>query len=177
MSSYSAVTISPLPEAKCTLEKLAPFRRRQGEMVMSPKPEASWLWYYLIRYTCRIVANRKDLPHHQLQDVGGSSSSSNHVESGQGININGGAHMPANRRASSSSPSFSPYVNRPVPHPPLEVSHFEDHAGAFTIHSLEMDDAQEGVLTVTVVMMMNLFRRHSYLLLNRSWGCQPLQLH
>ncbi|MED6177827.1 hypothetical protein PIB30_101713 [Stylosanthes scabra] len=48
----------------------------------------------------------------QLQDVGGSCSSSNHVESGRGININEGARIPPNRRASSPSPSFSPYVNR-----------------------------------------------------------------
>ncbi|MED6149860.1 hypothetical protein PIB30_066692 [Stylosanthes scabra] len=46
--------------------------------------------------------------------------------------------------ASSPSPSFSPYVNRVVQHPPPEVSHFEDHARAFTIHSLEMDNAQAG---------------------------------
>ncbi|MED6175940.1 hypothetical protein PIB30_083081 [Stylosanthes scabra] len=86
----------------------------------------------------------------QLQDVGGSSSSSNHVESGRGININEGARMPPNRRTSSPSPSFSPYVNRPIQHPPPEVSHFEDHAGAFTIHSPEIDDAQAGGLTATV---------------------------
>ncbi|MED6223238.1 hypothetical protein PIB30_072026 [Stylosanthes scabra] len=27
------------------------------------KPSLIQLWYYLIQYTCRIVANRKDLPH------------------------------------------------------------------------------------------------------------------
>ncbi|MED6165428.1 hypothetical protein PIB30_099421, partial [Stylosanthes scabra] len=113
----------------------------------------------------------------QLQDVGGNFSSSNHVESSRGININEGAHMPPNRRASSPSPSFSPYVNRPVQHPLPEVSHFEDHAGAFTIHSPEMDDAQARGLIATVVMMTNLFWRHNYLLLNQSWGCHPLQLH
>ncbi|MED6187858.1 hypothetical protein PIB30_080489 [Stylosanthes scabra] len=76
----------------------------------------------------------------QLQDVGGSSSSSNHMESGRGININDGARIPPNRRASSSSPSFSPYVNRPVQDPPPK-----DHAGAVAIHSPEMDDDQAGV--------------------------------
>ncbi|MED6209209.1 hypothetical protein PIB30_052521 [Stylosanthes scabra] len=35
----------------------------------------------------------------QMEDLGGSSSSSNHVESGRGININEGARIPANRRA------------------------------------------------------------------------------
>ncbi|MED6180317.1 hypothetical protein PIB30_009105 [Stylosanthes scabra] len=113
----------------------------------------------------------------QMQDVGGSSSSSNHVESGRGITINEGARMPANHRTSSPSPSFSPYINRPVQHPPPEVPHFEDHDGAFTIHSLETDDAQAGGLIATVVMMTNLFRKHNHLLLNRSWTCQPLQLY
>ncbi|MED6138885.1 hypothetical protein PIB30_078740 [Stylosanthes scabra] len=56
----------------------------------------------------------------QMQDVGGSSSSSNHIEPGRGININESARMLANRRASSPSPSFRPYVNRPVQHPPPE---------------------------------------------------------
>ncbi|MED6225796.1 hypothetical protein PIB30_097145 [Stylosanthes scabra] len=81
----------------------------------------------------------------QLQDVGGSSSSSNHVESGRGININDAARIPPNLRASSPSPSFSPYVNRPVQDPPPEVSQFQDHAGALAIHSPEMDDDQAGV--------------------------------
>ncbi|MED6164502.1 hypothetical protein PIB30_090761 [Stylosanthes scabra] len=37
----------------------------------------------------------------QLQDVGGSSSSSNHVDSGRGININDAVRIPPNRRASN----------------------------------------------------------------------------
>ncbi|MED6109018.1 hypothetical protein PIB30_029753 [Stylosanthes scabra] len=59
-----------------------------------------------------------------MQDVGGSLSSSNYVESGRGININDGGRMPEN--------------HTPLP----EVPHFGDHAGAFTIHSPEPDDAQ-----------------------------------
>ncbi|MED6147305.1 hypothetical protein PIB30_042993 [Stylosanthes scabra] len=43
----------------------------------------------------------------QLQDVGGSSFSSNHVEFGEGFNLNEGARMSRNRRASSLSPSFT----------------------------------------------------------------------
>ncbi|MED6163501.1 hypothetical protein PIB30_080515 [Stylosanthes scabra] len=81
----------------------------------------------------------------QLQDVGGSSSSSNHVESGRGININDGARILPNRRASSPSPSFSSYVNPPVQDPPPEVSQFQDHARAVAIHSPEMDNDQAGV--------------------------------
>ncbi|MED6145969.1 hypothetical protein PIB30_030188 [Stylosanthes scabra] len=78
----------------------------------------------------------------QMQDVGGSSSSSNHVESGRGISINDGGRMPANRMG--GSPSFSSYVNGPAQQPPPEVPHFGDRAGAFTIHSPKPDDAQAG---------------------------------
>ncbi|MED6156404.1 hypothetical protein PIB30_014155 [Stylosanthes scabra] len=80
----------------------------------------------------------------QMQDVGGSSSSSNHVESGRGISINDGDRMPANRMGDNPSPSFSPHVNRPAQQAPPEVPHFGHHAGGFTIHSPEPDDAQAG---------------------------------
>ncbi|MED6158171.1 hypothetical protein PIB30_030341 [Stylosanthes scabra] len=80
----------------------------------------------------------------QMQDVGDSSSSSNHVESGRGISINEGVRMPSNCRVNSPNPSINPYVNRPAQQPPPDVSHFEDHAGAFTIHSPNPDDAQVG---------------------------------
>ncbi|MED6128600.1 hypothetical protein PIB30_099445 [Stylosanthes scabra] len=77
----------------------------------------------------------------QLEDVGASSSSSNHVEPwGGGFNINEGARMPSNRRASSPSPSFSPYVNRTVHAPPPDVPHFEEHDGGIMMHSPEIDD-------------------------------------
>ncbi|MED6171428.1 hypothetical protein PIB30_040638 [Stylosanthes scabra] len=81
----------------------------------------------------------------QLQDVGGSSSSSNHVDSGRGININDAVCISPNRRASSPSPSFSPYVNWPAQEPPPEVSLFQDHAGVVAIHSPNLDDDQAGV--------------------------------
>ncbi|MED6153045.1 hypothetical protein PIB30_097762 [Stylosanthes scabra] len=81
----------------------------------------------------------------QLQEVGGSSSSSNHMDSGRGININDAIRIPPNRRASSPSPSFSPYVNRPAEEHPPEVSLFQDHAGVVAIHSPDLDDDQAGV--------------------------------
>ncbi|MED6169358.1 hypothetical protein PIB30_020664 [Stylosanthes scabra] len=80
----------------------------------------------------------------QMQDVGGNSSSSNHVESGRGITINERVRMSANRTGGSPSPSFSSYVNGPAQQAPPEVSHFGHHAEAFTIHSSEPDDAQAG---------------------------------
>ncbi|MED6139153.1 hypothetical protein PIB30_081230 [Stylosanthes scabra] len=94
----------------------------------------------------------------QLQDVGGSSSSSNHVDSGRGININDAVCIPPNRRASSPSPSFSLYVNRPVQEPPPEVPLFQDHAGAMAIHSSTWMTIRNGVIAMAM-MMMSSFRR------------------
>ncbi|MED6164364.1 hypothetical protein PIB30_089234 [Stylosanthes scabra] len=63
-----------------------------------------------------------------------------------GFNINEGAQMPSNHRASSPSPSFSPYVNRTVHAPPPDVPHFEEHDGGFMMHSPEIGDPHaEGV--------------------------------
>ncbi|MED6124180.1 hypothetical protein PIB30_056642 [Stylosanthes scabra] len=68
----------------------------------------------------------------QLEDVGASSSTSNHVEPGRGFNINGGTRMPSNLRASSPSPSFSidngedeefiPETQLPVVEPNLAIA-------------------------------------------------------
>ncbi|MED6172221.1 hypothetical protein PIB30_048009, partial [Stylosanthes scabra] len=48
--------------------------------------------------------------------IGESSSSSNNVDSGRGIEINKGTRMPSNCR--TSSPSFRPYINQFVHVPP-----------------------------------------------------------
>ncbi|MED6219906.1 hypothetical protein PIB30_040186 [Stylosanthes scabra] len=172
--------ISPKPWAKCPLKKPVPsFTEGRGELevAISPIPRASWL---LLCTPCGdlkilILMNLGELGKKEvtrllyrmpvaMQDIGGSSSSFNHVESGRGININEGPRRP-NPRASSHSPN---YVNRPERAPHHEVPPFEDHAGASMMHSLERDDVQFGGLTVTTGKTRSLFRKYSHLLLNQS---------
>ncbi|MED6113004.1 hypothetical protein PIB30_066986 [Stylosanthes scabra] len=79
----------------------------------------------------------------QLQDVGGSSSNSNNIEFGRGIDINEGARMLSNRWA--SSPGFGPYVIQPGHSPPPRAPPFEDHR---ILHDsiTNRDDHQAGLV-------------------------------
>ncbi|MED6203252.1 hypothetical protein PIB30_113670, partial [Stylosanthes scabra] len=87
----------------------------------------------------------------QLQDVGGSSSSSNNVDSGRGIDANEGTHMPPNRRA--GSPSFRPYINQSVHAPSPAVAAFEDDVQPGMMESPDRDDYQPRGSTLTTVKM------------------------
>ncbi|MED6123456.1 hypothetical protein PIB30_049301 [Stylosanthes scabra] len=75
-----------------------------------------------------------------LQNVGGSSSSSNNVDSGRGFETNEGTRTLSNYRA--SSPSFRPYINQSVHAPPPVVPTFEEDVQPGMMESPDRDDYQ-----------------------------------
>ncbi|MED6144315.1 hypothetical protein PIB30_014662 [Stylosanthes scabra] len=78
----------------------------------------------------------------QLQDVGGSSSTSNNIEFSRGKDINEDVWMPSNHGA--SSPKFGPYVSQSRHAPPPEAPAFEDLFGTRMMQSPNIDDQQGG---------------------------------